>query len=1240
MKITDLEINGFGVWRDLKISNLSRRITAFYGPNEAGKSTMMQFVRGILYGMSPARRKRYLPPVEGGEPGGALGISDGELQFRVGRIADRGPDDYGRVICTMPDGSTSGDRLLKDALNDVDEPTFTNVFAIGLDEVHELGALGGAKAAEWLYRLTSGLDRVSLYDVIQNLGAGRHELLSSPGKPSRIVDLTTQRDKLRSEIDQLREQNRIWSQLAVRIKELDEQIATAEADVRKAEHTARTFEIAVGLKPNWRKREKLNEQLAHLSGRVKLPDDAVERLNAINADVEKHQRQADTLAGQRHQLRDEADRLGVNELLVRNASRIEALGEQRDWLQSLQRQREDLEREARGFETRLSAEQKRLGEALGLKEGQRLRELTETDLESLQPHIDGLRLAQKRLDQAQRDLDMLSESERSLRTQIETAIIGGESHKLPMDLDEAGNLVAQLRKRLQVEQRLQQAREHEVELEQQSHDLLDDQVMPLWLFGWLLASFVLGALMLGTYVLVPNNPFGKSGGIIAIIGVAGAAFAWVFKYFADDAAAEKLDACQRQMDVVIKQVADAEREKAAVDAELPMTDGSVVLRLQAAERHLAELEGVLPVEAQRKQAGGEVQNAEARLRQVQRERDGLLANWKSTVVALGLPETLDAQRLLAVTERYGQLAELESRARHRREDAALRQREYETLLRRIADLAEEVGCVLDPATQSHPRIKHHAANRDAQADRGSDRSGDRQQRPNQSPSRDNSPLVSRDAAAERAAQPERPAREAEIEIDALAQLDHLLSERRRQLGDVERREQLALRARELKAEEAKHLQSIAAFKRRRAAMFQAAGCEDEQAFRMMAADQHQAALLGQQRDAVTREILAAIGRHESEETFAKLLDIEVVAALESQWERAAADLEGCQKRLKDFAGQRGELKREQALLAEDRSLAERQLDLSIVEQQLTKARDSWREHATMSRVLERIRADYEQHRQPETLSEASRYMAKLTNNQYRRIWTPLAQDVLLVDNAEGQSLPVDVLSRGTREQLFLSVRLALVATFARRGINLPMVLDDVFVNFDVGRQQRAAEVLSEFAAAGHQLLFFTCHEHIWHMLQALDADCRRIPTRRGAPEPALPTPKPVIETLVEDPAPAPSRAPAKKRPRPRPEPVLEPTHEWYDYPFVERLVVEEVREPIVAEQSPASPWHEYSFEPAEYTVAQQDEPADHALAYIVSAEKHPRFAAASHRQARDQGRTIIGDAHFRNERDHLKPRRA
>ena len=1134
MKITDLEIDGFGVWRDLKLTDLSPRVTAFYGPNEAGKTTVMHFIRGVMYGMSPFRRKRYLPPLDGGQPGGTLGIAEADFRFRACRIADRGPDDVGRVICTTADGTTGGDRLLREALVDVDEPTFTNVFAIGLDEVHELGMLSGSKAAEWLYRLTSGLDRISLYDVIKGLRSNRRELLSDDGEPGRIFSLTTQRDKLRAEVDQLREQNRLWSQLAVKIKELDEQITAAEADVRQAARRARTVEIAVGLKPNWRKREKLVEDLARLSGRVRLPDDAIDRLNSLNSDLEKHQREADVLAGQRRQLREEAERLGINELLVCNASRIDALGEQRDWLLALSRQRDDFERDAKQYEARLAAEQKRLADALGLKEGQRLKEISENDLEGLQPQMDALRMAQKRLEAAQRDLDMLTESERSLKTQIETAIIGGESHRLPMDLGEASDLVARLRKRLQVEQRLDQARRHEIELEQQSHDLLDDQVMPMWLFGWLLATFVLGTLMLGIWALVPDSPFGKYGGLIAMIGVGGAAFAWVFKYFADDAAAEKLDACQRQMEVVVKQIADAERDKAGVDAELPMTDGSVVLRLQAAERHLAELENVLPVEAQRKQAGSEVANAEARVKQAQRERDAVVTQWRATVIALGLPESLDAQKLASVTDRYGQLAELESRARHRREDAAARQREHDALLRRISELALEVGCVL--------KSKPAPVSRDARPPQDhAERAGAQAQGQSQTP-------------------------------DAVDQLDHLLAERRRQLGDVERRIQLREKAKELKNEEGKHLHAVAALKRRRAAIFQSAACEDEQQYRMVAADQHQAALMANQRDAVSREITAAIGKHEPEEVFAQLLSPDSIGQLEKMWEQATGELDARQARLKELAQHRGELCREQAVLAKDRSLAEKQLELTMVERQLADARHSWRVHATACRVFERIRHDYETHRQPETLGEASRYLAKLTGDRYRRIWTPLAEDVLIVDTADGQSLPVDVLSRGTREQLFLSVRLALVAMFARRGVNLPMVLDDVLVNFDVGRAQRAAEVLCDFASAGHQLLFFTCHEHIWTMFKELNGDCRRLPARRGAPEPVRPAPPPVVIEASQ---------PKKGVPRRvrKPTVVSAPSTPWFDYPFVERVVEETIATPVETLIEQPATFEEYSFEP-------------------------------------------------------------
>jgi hypothetical protein len=356
--------------------------------------------------------------------------------------------------------------------------------------------------------------------------------------------------------------------------------------------------------------------------------------------------------------------------------------------------------------------------------------------------------------------------------------------------------------------------------------------------------------------------------------------------------------------------------------------------------------------------------------------------------------------------------------------------------------------------------------------------------------------------------------------------------------------------------------------------------------------------------------------------FVNLLAPESIGTLDQMWERATSELDTTQAKLKALAQERGEHNREQTVLAKDRSLSERQLDLSVVEKQLSEARESWRRHATVNRILERIRADYEAHRQPETLGEASRYMEKLTAGQYKRIWTPLSNDILLVDTKEGESLPVDVLSRGTREQLFLSVRLALVAMFARRGVNLPMVLDDVFVNFDVERTRRAAEVLCEFAAAGHQVFMFTCHEHMWQMFKDLKADCRRLPVRRGQPEPVVVKPPVVIEEVIEP-------TPVRKKPRRQrvPEPVVveEPAAEFYDYPFVERVIEERVEPVEVEVDSEPSEFHEYSFElpGVEYQLAPEPREESGALAYIVGADAKPQATAP-----------IFG------RRDHLEPRRA
>ena len=258
--------------------------------------------------------------------------------------------------------------------------------------------------------------------------------------------------------------------------------------------------------------------------------------------------------------------------------------------------------------------------------------------------------------------------------------------------------------------------------------------------------------------------------------------------------------------------------------------------------------------------------------------------------------------------------------------------------------------------------------------------------------------------------------------------------------------------------------------------------------------------LRKKRLAATREIAAAIGKHGTEQDFAPLLAPEKIGSLEHDWEALTAQLEEIDKQLKSLLQQRGALVEQQRTTAADQSLAKKQLELDEVEHQITQKFDAWRERAAVSLLLDRIRHEYEQHRQPETLREASKYMSQLTSGKYTRIWTPLANDILLVDTPEGKSLPVEVLSRGTREQLFVSLRLALVSAYARRGIHLPMILDDVFVNFDAGRTKTAVSVLRDFAKQGHQLLVFTCHEHVWKMFADVKVDTRRIPNRHNGNE--------------------------------------------------------------------------------------------------------------------------------------------
>lgn len=122
--------------------------------------------------------------------------------------------------------------------------------------------------------------------------------------------------------------------------------------------------------------------------------------------------------------------------------------------------------------------------------------------------------------------------------------------------------------------------------------------------------------------------------------------------------------------------------------------------------------------------------------------------------------------------------------------------------------------------------------------------------------------------------------------------------------------------------------------------------------------------------------------------------------------------------------------------------------------------------------LERTNQDLQTRFAPRISALANAFFHALTEDRYAKLL--LDEDFhLRVTTSNSSTLRVsEALSHGTVDQLYLSVRLAMVQLLLREGI--PMVLDDALVNFDDLRAEKAVNLLKN-QAKSRQILLFTCH---------------------------------------------------------------------------------------------------------------------------------------------------------------------
>jgi len=128
-------------------------------------------------------------------------------------------------------------------------------------------------------------------------------------------------------------------------------------------------------------------------------------------------------------------------------------------------------------------------------------------------------------------------------------------------------------------------------------------------------------------------------------------------------------------------------------------------------------------------------------------------------------------------------------------------------------------------------------------------------------------------------------------------------------------------------------------------------------------------------------------------------------------------------------------------------------------------------------LLDEAEAEHEVESQPQMFRQASRWFGMFTRGRYdlhvAEEAEPGSHAFRALETTSGRGLALGELSRGTRMQLLLAVRLAFAAA-AERGTQLPFVLDEVLSSTDPVRYEAVTECLLALVKDGRQVFYLTC----------------------------------------------------------------------------------------------------------------------------------------------------------------------
>ena len=1087
MHIEQLEIESFGGLRQVSLQDLGQGIEVIHGTNEIGKTSLLEFIRAVFFGFEGLFRRGVLDPkipcsgrlivVTGKGPRGERerhrfmierrhegpGIATLTRKSYEDDIVGLGGDEGDSVTVEQLDdtGKDSQRIYLQDIVGDIDEATFTNVMAFGLDELHELRTLEPEGCGSRLYELANGLDRSRVARTIHQIEEALQRLERGDGEKTPRQLLLEKRDALRKAEGDTQSKYRTGDLFIEHTQVLREinSLEKAAARVTAAENLARDALPTSQLLYAWK---KLSDEL-----------ESLKKVALVHPDYDRWQHD---VKKRKQVFRIVEKRLKERRRLARelaNRDTKSAIWKKRVEIKSLLDDRSQVERlvaDVSRTEAHARLAARRFGEQIGLCGLTKVISVEDPQTsddgmavilpEGLSLSFGPLRTRARNCKRASRVVARARKQVARARSELDKAerqfdAEGGalSGADLTTAIEAATEQSSTIRKRISAGARGTELHQTIKQLEQEMSKQLASQVMPLsWLLG-LGSIFVVGSGMLLSGILLPAVATGPLAYVIAALGLAGTGVASVMTWTLDRSSGARLEETRRQHALAQKQHKDVTSQCETLDATIskfvnPFSNANTktnesqqeftqsrqtdlqrraaradaeVIRLE----HMATHEGVLRSHKDR------ISYAKEKLKLALGRRKQSVARWQKSLEHRGLPSTLSPSEVWRISTHRHELLTLDDdrrrlsdEARHKREELAAASRRIEALL---------VECELLPEGTA---------------------------------------------------------------LDQLQQLNDLLN-KQRQLHERQK-----TCTRKLERARIRHRQAV----------------------RQLKVCDHTLKAKLERWDAETEEVFLA--KTDLRPYFDELAEKTRIA--ERTWHDGRSRFEdpslldtwieqsskiSLQKRLSDAETATQELQKNLSLqktrLAEiekEIQMAEKNNGPETIQHQSTAVDAQIADHdqrinllKCTRQLLERTRAEVARHHQPAALIEASHWLSRLTEGRYVQITTAADEARLDVHDAAGVIWNPERLSRGTREQVFLALRLALVRDLHEQGISLPVVMDDALVNFDDRRAQAASRTLVEFMKdrnGDHQMLVLTCHSHVATLFRKAKATVRTLGSRQ------------------------------------------------------------------------------------------------------------------------------------------------